>query len=131
MKPISGIDVYQDCADLTGRQLKNNSLGIIGRPNSNSISFFQTGCHETPGALVYLCLQLVVGVTDLLVMHNQRLIIRVLLYNFIEHFTNRQAQNRFVAGTAGVALSVLCHISIPVNPNVSNAFKSGPNTQTD
>ena len=88
MHPITGVDVHQDRPDLAGGELGDRPLGPVGRPDADAFAFLQPKRHQSTGAAVDLHLKLAIGITQLLVADNQRLLIGVLGDDLIEHLTN-------------------------------------------
>ena len=103
MHPIAGVDVDQDRPNLTGRELGDRPFSTIGRPDTDTLAFFQAQCHEPAGAAIDLPLKLAIGITQPLVRHDQGLVVGVLGDNHIEHVADGDTQQRGITDAADVA----------------------------
>ncbi len=94
---VGGIDVDQHHADLGGRELGQQPLRIVVRPDADPVAALQAQIQQCAGQPPRFGLQFAVGIAQLLMAGNQRLAVRHALHHRVEKTADGLLDQRQVA----------------------------------
>ncbi len=102
MRAIRGIDVDLDHPDAGGGELDEDPFGDVRRPDADPVALHEPSGHQRTGEPIDLGPQLVVGVADALLPHDQRITPTVRLDRGSEIVADGHGEQGGLGGSDGV-----------------------------
>ena len=113
VEPVARVDVDEDRAQLGRGELGDRPLRAVRRPDPDALALLDAERDQRAGAAVDLGLELAVGVAQVLVTGDERLVVGVLGDGAVEQIADGEAEQRHVARAARVAPGVRGHVRSP------------------